>query len=217
MAQDSSTPPAPVAARKPVIGLCGGIGSGKSTVARMLGELGGLVIDSDALNREALERPEVVQKLREWWGEPVVSADGRVDRRSLGRIVFGDAAARKRLESLTHPLIAARRSAMIQQGLQDPAVTAIILDSPLLFESNLDRLCDSIIFIETSEDQRLRRLQRTRGWDEHELHRRERWQTPLAEKRSRSGFTIRNSGSLEQLRRQVAHTLARILSQYAPS
>lgn len=199
-----------------MIGLCGGIGSGKSSVARLFAEMGCLVIDSDALNHEVLGEPAVVSELRDWWGERVVADDGKLDRKRVSDIIFRDPGQRQRLETLVHPLIASRREAIIARGLKDRAVRAIILDSPLLFESNLNRQCDSVVFVDTHEDLRLRRLQRTRGWDEPELRRREQWQAPLARKQSRSDFTIRNEGSLDELRATVAETLSLVLTKDSP-
>jgi dephospho-CoA kinase len=201
---------------KPIIGLCGGIGAGKSVVASALAEAGGLVIDSDRLNHEVLGEPEVARTLRQWWGERVVGPDGGVDRQRVAEIVFDDAEQRRRLETFVHPLIARRRENIIRGANTDPTVRAIILDSPLLFESNLGRLCHAIVFVEASEALRLRRLKRTRGWDLGELRRRERWQMPLAEKRRRSQYVIRNEGSIEQLRSQAQDVFERALAEYSP-
>ena len=200
---------------KPIIGLCGGIGAGKSVVARELERLGGLLIDSDQLNHEVLRRPEVARVLREWWGDEILGEDGAVDRRRVAELIFDDARQKRRLESLVHPLIASLREDMIAVGSGDPKVRAIILDSPLLLESNLDRLCQAVICVEASETQRLRRLQQTRGWDIEELRRRERWQLPLAEKRARSQSVIRNEGSIEQLHSQARDVFERILAEHA--
>lgn len=202
---------------KPIIGLCGGIGAGKSVVAREFERLGGLLIDSDQINHEVLRRPEVARILREWWGDEVVTEDGAVDRQRVAELVFGDAKQKRRLESLVHPLIASLREDMILVGSGDPKVRAIILDSPLLLESNLGRMCHTVICIEASETQRLRRLQQTRGWDIQELRRRERWQLPVAEKRARSQCVIRNEGSIEQLRLQARDVFERILAEHASS
>jgi dephospho-CoA kinase len=200
---------------KPIIGLCGGIGAGKSAVAAEFERLGGLLIDSDRLNREVLLMPEVARTLREWWGGDVIAADGAVDRKRVASIVFQDSQQRRRLESLVHPLIAARREDMITNGIGDPKVRAIILDSPLLLESNLDHLCHAVVFVEASELQRLSRLQQTRGWDIQELRRREQWQMSLADKRARSHVVIRNEGSREQLRSQAEDVFERILAEHA--
>ena len=200
---------------KPIIGLCGGIGAGKTTVARELERLGGLLIDSDRLNHEVLRRPEVARTLREWWGAGVIGPDGAVDRKRIAELVFHDAEQKRRLESLVHPLIAGLRQDMINVGTGDPKVRAIILDSPLLLESNLDRLCHAVILVEASETQRLQRLHRTRGWDKRELRRREHWQLSLAEKRARSRHVVRNEGSIEQLRAQAEDVFEQILAEHA--
>ena len=201
--------------KKPIIGLCGGIGAGKSFVAREFERLGCLVADSDKLNSEVLQEPEVVDTLRQWWGEGVIGSDGRPDRARIAEIVFADEGAKRRLERLVHPLIARRRAAMIR-GVQDnPAVTAIVIDSPLLLESNLHRECDTIVFVNASESERLRRLRAGRGWTAEELKRREGWQIPLAEKRSRAEFVIENDGPAKRVHQQVADILQTIVTRYS--
>jgi dephospho-CoA kinase len=198
---------------KPVIGLCGGIGSGKSAVAREFERLGCLVVSSDRLNDEILGESAVVAAIRGRWGDEA-AAGGRVNRQWLGRRVFSDAADREWLESLTHPLIAARRAAMILAGSADPAVKAIILDSPLLFEKRLDRLCDAVVFVEASDSERLKRVIRDRGWDPAELQLRERWQLSLDEKRRRADLLIPNDGTLEALAAGVSSALGTILEKH---
>jgi dephospho-CoA kinase len=102
---------------------------------------------------------------------------------------------------------------MIHSGNEDRTVEAIILDSPLLFESNLDRICDSVVFVEASEEQRLQRLRRERHWDREEMERRQQCQQPLADKRARSDFVIDNQGPVAQLRRQVIDIFGKIVSR----
>lgn len=200
---------------KPIIGLCGGIGAGKSLVAREMQRLGGLVIDSDGIGHEVLRRAEVIGTLRAWWGDWVFDAAGRPDRRKIAELVFNDATEKGRLESLVHPLILALQEDMISNGLRDPKVSAIILDSPLLFESSLDQQCDFVVFIEVGAPERLRRLREERNWDEEELRRRESRQMPLAAKRSRSQFVIRNEGSIEQLCIQTKKIFGQIKAEHA--
>lgn len=199
---------------KPIVGLCGGIGAGKSSVAREFERLGCLVIDSDRLNHEVLARPEVLAKLREWWGDEVVGADGRPDRKRIASIVFEDAGQRRRLEDLVHPLIVEMHDTMIGAAGKDRTVQAVILDSPLLFESNLASLCDFVVFVEASRAERLRRLHQARGWDEGQLQRRERWQEPVEAKRSRAEFLIQNDGPAVALRAQVTGVLEQIIARY---
>ncbi len=192
---------------KPIVGICGGIGAGKSRVAAEFERQSCVVSDSDRLNHEVLETPAVQATLKGWWGDEMVAADGRTNCRRIGEIVFEDDAARRRLESLVYPLIDRRRRAIIRRGVNDPSVRAIILDSPLLFESGLDRLCDCIVYVDTDESTRLSRLQETRGWDRAQLRRRERPQKSNEYKRLHSDFEIDNNGPESRLRPQVIEIL----------
>lgn len=194
-------------ASKLIIGLCGGIGAGKSAVAAELADRGCVVIDSDQLNHEVLERPEVVAALVSWWGNAVRKPSGDINRERVAEIIFGNAGERQRLEELLHPLIAELRADKIRRVADDSDVKAIVLDSPLLFESQLDRLCDSIIFVDASAEVRLARLQAGRKWDEAQLRRREQWQIPPEIKRSRADFVIDNNGTRDQLQTRVAAIL----------
>lgn len=199
--------------RKPIIGICGGIGAGKTAVAAECEKLGCRVISSDALNHAILRRREVAEKLAEWWGADVLSAAGEPDRARIAEIVFGEPAEKRRLETLVYPLIAAERDAIIRAVENNSAIKAIVLDSPLLFESNLDRECDWIVFVDASEPERLARVWKQRRWTADEVGRRETAQLPLAEKRRWSDFVVRNDGPPEQLHSQVANILAEILRQ----
>lgn len=194
-----STPSAPRAQpRLPVIGLSGGIGSGKSAVAARLAALGCLVIDSDQRARLALDRPEVRDQLVSWWGDNVVGPDGRIDRSRISEIVFGDPDQKARLEALVHPIVRQDRAAMIAEATQvsgnDPRrFRAVVIDAPLLFEVGLDRECDAIIFVDAPDDQRRQRVQRSRGWSEAELARREAAQWPSDRKRAAATHIVNNA------------------------
>jgi dephospho-CoA kinase len=194
--------------------LCGGIGAGKTRVAETFGSLGCLVISSDQLNHEILCRSDVLTTLREWWGDEV-EVDGEPDRRQIAEIVFSDPTQKQRLEGLVYPLIAQRRAAMIKAVEDSSALKAIVIDSPLLLESNLDRECDTVVFVDASVARRVERLRQERGWNAEELHRRERWQTPLSEKRSRADYVIDNDGPGEKIRPQVNDILRKILARFA--
>lgn len=200
---------------KPIIGLAGGIGAGKTQVAQEFARQGALVVDSDRLNHEILGTPAVLAQLRQWWGEGVVSKDGGADRRRIAEVIFAQPAEKARLEQLVYPLIAARRRAIIEAVEDSSAITAIVIDSPLLFESNLDRECDTVVFVDASAARRAERLRSTRGWDAAEVARRERWQLTTTEKRARAEFVIDNDGPPERLGPQAREILKKIVARHS--
>ncbi len=200
-----------------ILGVIGGIGSGKSTIARLFcavarerGARIAEIADADAIAHDALELGDVKARIREEFGAQVFDADGRVDRKSLGAIVFSDARRLQQLESWVHPTversIRARAEAFRRNaGPED----LLVLDVPLLASSKLRSECDLVVFVEVDARERERRVRADRGWDEGELERRERHQTALATKRERADIVINNSGPLANSREQVAACLSR--------
>ncbi|MCC6428502.1 MAG: dephospho-CoA kinase [Phycisphaerales bacterium] len=190
-----------------VIGLVGGIGSGKSTVAAELASLGCTVVDSDLAAREILLRPAVRDELVRWWGAGILSDIGQVDRKKVAGIVFADSTQRARLEALVHPLIRDERSRVVERiGRAGGGI--VVIDAPLLFEAGVDRECDAVVFVDVSRQIRADRV-RARGWDDGELDRREAAQMPLDEKRRRSQFIIINDGDRTALHAQVRDLMER--------
>lgn len=181
-----------------IIGLLGGIASGKSRIAALLVERGAQTIDADALAHGELERPEVREAVAAAFGPEVLDAGGAVDRRALAARVFDDPAALAKLEAIVHPGVIAA----IGRALEATDAPAIVLDVPLLAESGLAALCDELIFVDASRETRVARA-RARGWSEAELARREARQRPLEEKRAAATAVINNDGDLERTRRQV--------------
>lgn len=198
--------------RKPIVGLAGGVGSGKSTVAKLLGELGAAVIDSDALSRQEMESDEVKATLRKWWGDDVIGPDGSVIRPRVAAIIFGDSAQRHRLEALLHPRIAVRRNVLIDDYAGQPRIQMIVLDSPLLYETDLDLLCDAVIFVDAPLGSRSERSEKQRNWPQGEVVRREKFQQSLDTKRARADYICSNNSSLADLRKDVERIFADILS-----
>ncbi|CAN5502092.1 dephospho-CoA kinase [soil metagenome] len=198
---------------KIIIGLAGGIGSGKSYIASLFAELGCAVIDSDAAVAELYRRPAVLQTLRGWWGDEAVSPAGQVDRKAIARRVFSDPAERRRLEAYLHPLVNDLRVETMTRDLsQMPDLKAFIWDTPLLFESGLYQQCDALVFIETPIEIRAERVAK-RGWNAEELARRENLQWPLDKKRLLCNDVIVNSGNGGDARGQVGQVLTRILAR----
>jgi dephospho-CoA kinase len=200
---------------KPIIGIAGGIGSGKSYVAALFAELGCVVVDSDAAVREIYTRPEVQQKLREWWGPEVLTPAGTVDRKAVAKRVFANDAERERLEQFIHPKVHELRVRQMTEAVaQDPAVKAFIWDTPLLFETGTHKECDTIVFVDSPLEIRQKRVA-ARGWDVSELTRREKLQWPLDKKRSLCNDVIVNSGNGDDARGQVGQVLSRILARWS--
>lgn len=202
-----------------MIGIVGGIGAGKSAVARVLGELGCLVMDSDADAREAFEREDVRAALVSWWGEGVLATGGggAIDRSKVAAVIFADGAQRQRLERLIHPLIHAKRRRRIEAaGSMVPVPRGIVIDAPLLFEAGVDKECDAVVFVDAPLEQRLERV-RGRGWNASELARREVAQMPIEEKRARSSHVVRNAGSMDELRAQVEGVLNEVCGRELPT
>lgn len=192
----------------PVIGIVGGIGSGKSAAARAFEKLGCVVSDSDQAVREVLARPEVAEELASWWGRGVLDDAGKVDRKRVAEIVFEDEYQRRRLEGLVHPLVRESREDLIAKAREQGA-KGVVVDAPLLFEAGVDSECDAVVFVETPRSVRLERV-KSRGWDAQELDRRENAQMPLEEKRRRSDHVLVNHGALDELESRVANLLAAI-------
>lgn len=204
MDEPAHSTPAP-----PIIGLAGGIGAGKTTVANMLERMGCTVARSDEGGRAALRDPEIRDTLVRWWGRAILDDTGEVDRRRVAEIVFVDKSERARLEQLTHPWIEARRRAAFAAA--GPETVAFVIDAPLLYEAGVDDECDAVIFVQTTGTERDRRLRSTRGWAVSERRRREDSQLPLDVKESRADYVLRNDGDLEALEAQVRSVLNTIV------
>lgn len=196
----------------PVIGLLGGVGAGKTTVAQMFAEEGCRVVDADAIAHEVLRDEDVKAAVREAFGDEVFAADGEVDRDRLGRRVFADAQRRKALEGIVHPLILARmREEVEAAGAAGPS--AVVIDAPLILEKGLATWCDYMVYIRASATIRRRRLRQARGWSRSEIQQREASQISLKTKRGRADTIIDNAASPEHTREQVRQILARLVAR----
>jgi dephospho-CoA kinase len=188
-----------------VIGVLGGVASGKSLVAHQLARLGAGVLDADGAGHEVLRLPSVESAARDRWGEEIFGADGRIDRARLARLVFGPSqeAAEERayLEHLTHPEIG-RRLAEQARRLAESGAAVVVLDAPLLLEAGWDSFCDTLVFVDAPRPLRAARAS-ARGWSEEEFAARESVQLPLERKRERADVVIDGSGSPESARLQV--------------
>jgi len=201
-----SATPRPQPPRTRVLGVLGGIASGKSQVARLLAGPDGVVIDADSIAREVLDSAELQAEVAAAFGGAVLRADGAIDRAALAARVFGSQADRARLESFTHPRIRARIRAVLEDA-RARAVPRIALDVPLLLENDAQHHlvpeCDWLVFVDSDAAERDARAVAARGWIPGEVARREAAQLPLHEKRARADCVIQNRGDLAQLTREV--------------
>ena len=183
------------------IGLTGGIGSGKSTVARRFAELGALVIDADALAREVVEPgTEGLAAVVAEFGEQVLDDDGRLDRPALAQLVFGDEAARGRLNAIVHPRVRARAVELIAAA---PPGTVVVQDVPLLVETGQADTYDLVVVVEAPEELRVRRLARDRGMSADEVRARMAAQATDEQRRAVADVVLVNDGTPDDLRAKV--------------
>jgi dephospho-CoA kinase len=194
--------------RKPVIGVIGGIGAGKSTVAAALARRGGAVIDADQLGHRALETPGVRDWLLGRWGPRVLKPDGSPDRRAVGRIVFADPAERRSLEEQVFPVIRRLAEERIAAAQTDPAARFVVLDAAVLLEAGWTDVCDKLVYIDAPREVRLARLAARSRWSADEVAAREAAQLPAAEKRRRADAVIVNDGPAEKVDAQIDTLLA---------
>jgi len=191
---------------KPVLGLIGGIGSGKSTVAAEFAKCGGTVIAADQLGHEALRQPSIRQQVLARWGREI-ETDGEIDRRKLGRIVFADARERRDLEALVHPWIKRRIEEEIQKAQANPRVTVIVLDAAIMLEAGWTGPCDALAFVDAPREIRLARLAQHRGLSAKDVEAREQAQMPVEEKKRRADYVIENVGTVVEVTLQVKRLL----------
>jgi dephospho-CoA kinase len=192
----------------PIIGVTGGIGSGKSLVANILKENGCVVADADENTKVVLHRKEVQQQLVEWWGAKVLDDNGNVDRTFVASIVFNEENEINRLESLIHPLVRKLQEETFNNAPKD--AIGLVIDAPLLMESGLDTLCDAIIFVDSPFETRLKRVVEHRSWNEEQLRKREASQIGLDTKRSSADHIIINDGDIAHIEQQTTSVLSLI-------
>ena len=184
------------------VGLTGGVASGKSTVTALLRERGAVVIDSDRLARDVVApgTPGLAAVVKAF-GSEVLTADGRLDRPAVARLIFADDAARRRLEGIVHPLVheAARR---LEADV--PPGALVVHDVPLLVEVGRAGEYDAVIVVDCPEELQVERMVRDRGWTEDEALSRVRAQASREERLAVATHVVENTGTLEELRARVA-------------
>jgi dephospho-CoA kinase len=184
------------------VGLTGGIGAGKSTVARLFSRYGAVVVDADALAREVVApgTPGLAE-IVEAFGAGVLNPDGTLDRPGLGRIVFADQASLRRLEAITHPRISAESARLVALA-EEAGAPVLIHDIPLLVENGLPETFDDVVVVEAPDDVRLARLE-GRGLPREQALERMKAQATNEQRRAAASYVINNGSTRENLREQV--------------
>jgi len=189
-----------------IVGLSGGIGSGKSFVAGLLKDLGAQVFDADRAGHDVLCEDKIKELLRQRWGDQIFGGNGEVDRQAVADIVFGcddNAVTELRfLQSISHPRIQHALEKFIETIQIAGNSALIVVDAALLFEAEWDQRCDKVIFVECSESVRWQRC-RERGWSDKEIIQRQASQLEIQEKRRRSDLILDNSGTSEDTLREL--------------
>lgn len=195
------------------VGLTGGVASGKSSVAAILAELGATIIDGDLLAREVVAKgtPGLEQVVAAF-GPELLTDDGHLDRPALGAIVFNDPEQRKRLESIVHPLIFEQYAALEAAAGPDDLV---VHDIPLLAETGRAAEFDAVLVVDVSDDVRIERMLRDRGWTREDAESRIASQATRDERLAIATHVIDNSGTREQLRARVEELFAELTNQSA--
>ncbi|MCC9089153.1 MULTISPECIES: dephospho-CoA kinase [Bacillus] len=190
-----------------VIGLTGGIASGKSTVSQMIKELGIRVVDADVIAKEAVSKgTPALHQIVQTFGEDVLLPNGELNRQQLGAIIFSDEEKRKQLNAIVHPEVRKEMLKQRDEGINQQE-TFVVLDIPLLFESQLESLVDRIIVVYTTPELQLSRLMNRNALSEEEALNRIHSQQPLEEKCQKADRVIENTKDLAFMRKQLQNIL----------
>ncbi len=183
-----------------LIGLTGNIATGKSTVARMLAELGATVIDADRVAHEVMRAGTPVHRaVVEAFGEGILRPDGEIDRARLGAIVFSDPQALARLEAIVHPAVGEE----VARRIAAAPTPVVVVEAIKLIEAGMARICNSLWVTTCSPEEQVRRLMADRSLSREEAERRVNAQPPQEEKIARADVVIRTDGTIEETREQV--------------
>jgi dephospho-CoA kinase len=199
--------------KKPIIGILGGIASGKSTVAAEFAKLGCKVIDADKIAKELLDEPHIREKIVSVFGSSILGPAGGINHEELAAIVFADAGRLATLNSIVHPVVLACAQQLIEQYERQEWVRAVVLDMALLVEVGWAERCDSLVFVDCKPELRAVRAKKTGILGENQLRMRENFQISLDRKAGLADNTVDNNSGLSELARQVAEIFSYIMSE----
>ncbi len=199
-----------------VLGVTGGVATGKSTVLSLLQRLGARVFSADEIAREITQPgTPLFEQIVRVFGPSYLKPDGTLDRAKLAERIFQNPEDRRRLEALTHPEIIRRLRARIEEARNQPSSEreVIAVEIPLLFEAGLEQLVDRILVVASEQEQQIQRLKKRMDWPEEMLQKVISAQWPLEEKKARADWVIDNNGSLAEVEEQVTRLWEQVLRQ----
>ena len=201
-----------------VIGVTGGVGTGKSTVARMFERLGAVVIDADVIAHQLMEPKKLAwRQIVKTFGREILNDDETVNRKKLAAIVFKDAAQRKALEALLHPKVMRQIAYRLGELRRSKRIKAVVLDVPLLIEVGGQKLADALVVVTAPAEIQMKRLQKKYGWSKEDVHDRINAQWDLSAKAALADYVVDNGGSVDATRTQVKQLWKRLISPSKPS
>lgn len=183
-----------------IVGLTGGIATGKSTVSNILIEMGIKVIDADKIAHQILDKDDVIKKIKDQFGEEVINKN-KVNRAKLGKLVFDDQEKRKKLEEITHPQILKKIKDKVNKYKDKNEI--IVLDVPLLFETGLDKWVDQVWLVYADFNTQLERIKKRDGLETKEAKKRINAQISLNQKKKKADIIIKNEGTIQDLKRKI--------------
>ncbi|MGH2272767.1 dephospho-CoA kinase [Anaerohalosphaeraceae bacterium U12dextr] len=198
---------------KPIIGILGGIGSGKSTVAAAFGRLNCAVIDADKMALEMLIDKDVVRRISDVFGSDIVLPCGEIDRKKLADRVFSSSDQLQKLNNIIHPRVLRQTEMLLAQYQADDAVEAIVLDIPLLMETGWHTRCDVLVFVDSDLAVRQTRVHQKGRFDADQIKKRENFQISLDKKREIAQYIVKNNSDLSDLAEQVARIYSAVLKK----
>ena len=182
-----------------ILGLTGGIASGKTTVSKKIKELGGYIIDADKISKEVSNSQEVLKKVEENFGVEVIE-NGSLNRKKLREIIFNNREKRKMLNNIMHPIIVKK---MKEEIVEHKEEKLIVLDIPLLYETKLEYLCDKVLVVWVDENTQIERIKKRDNSSTELAKRILRSQMPLLEKLKKADYNIENNETIEKLEKKV--------------
>ena len=184
-----------------IIGLTGGIASGKSTVSKILDEMGIRVVDADIVAREVMESKEVIKKISDEFGENILDSDGELDRSKLREMVFSSKSRVKILNSIVHPSVIDRFKNEREKSMRTREV--LVFDIPLLFEAKMENLCDKVIVVYVDSETQIKRVMERDGSKRETALNIIKNQMSLSEKLEKADIKIKNDGTIEELEKKI--------------